>query len=192
MFRRFFIVAALLLVLVFIPAMWIAFAGASSYQQAVAVARNTGILRIGPERFLVETGRAAASFQEIIDMGLLTEFPVNPFTGEPVRELAQHEDLLPGSFSYFTASPDSESEYFFIVGYCPAPHWSEVVWGKLARLFRPLGYYERLNLPDYPQTTEPSLVWIGGDCGTQGEWLSRGIKPVEARDRILNDRPKLH
>jgi len=75
---------------------------------------------------------------------------VNPITGRPAR-IANDTDYL-GNFSYCAEySAGAGDPVGVVITYAPARLWEL-----------------------------PKMIWIGGECGNNQEWLARGLTPAEA------------
>lgn len=103
--------------------------------------------------------------------------PTNPYTGEKCAESNMAGELSAGDFSYLLILSHGQLEDFVVVVYSPRPSLAQRWYSGL---FTSGGYnyFPDLSLPG------PDVVWIGGECGNNYEYLSRGLAPQAAMEEI--------
>lgn len=122
-------------------------------------------------------GVPAASFaaveQKVAQSEAGNSIPTNPYTGVKCTECNFAGGLSPGDFSYLLILSHGQLEDLAIVVYSPRPSLAQRCYSGLL-VSGGSNDYPDLSLPG------PDVVWIGGECGNNYEYLSRGLAPQAA------------
>ena len=129
-------------------------------------------------------------FQLVADKLQLDSSLAVPSTGKPLFLVNSSSIETIGGFSCFLqvlsgeAVPEAYVEDSILVGFYPKPSWTEVAWSWYRKPNLEIWDWESDWNFGWPRNTEPELVWIGGDCGNNQVWLSRGLSYGEVLTQL--------
>lgn len=170
----------LLLLVVVLLGCWL---GWSLYRGRQASAREQAVIACAhelkslTERYLTDYGASAASFDDIVAAYPDTALPANPYTGQPCAELSPGDELEPGNFTYLLLIWHDRIENSAVLVYSAAPVGRQGLYNRL--------FARRKNSTDPDLVAgKMEVVWIGGATDTQYEYLSRGLDPEAAVNKL--------
>ena len=151
-------------------------AGWLQHRKACEVARYCHGIRCGIEHNWIKEGEYRLDRPMLMYDGREWHTAKNPYGGHVIYPVELNEDTGLGRIYFQTVY---DGTHYILVMFAEAPRWPEVAWGFASRWLISDKEMRYRGLPVVSHYGEPVLVWIGGDCGTNEEWLARGITPQE-------------
>jgi hypothetical protein len=129
------------------------------HAQEQAVIANVHALQLAAEKYAVNDPLIGwpLSVEQMLASGCLSAVPINPYTGEPARNIGAGMAATAGDFSYLPLITD------IVPGFPLAIEYEIVGYGRKARIPRPSGYDARPNIAfvDWSKVT----VWVSNSNG---------------------------
>jgi hypothetical protein len=129
------------------------------------------------ERYVTDFGAPAASFSDITAAYPDDALPQNPYTGAACAELNPGDKPQPGGFSYLLLLWQGRIEGSAVLVYSAAPQSKQCFYNRF------FARRKRSCDPDLARGTA-EVVWIGGETKTNFEYLSRGLDPETAVNKL--------
>ena len=187
--------AIIITVVILVPVLCLAVVasiGAWQYNQTIAVSRVLQQINLAAAQYEIDSnGEPPPNIQALLDSGMLTELPVSPIDGRRMHVMQPGSTDFVGGVSYFLAEENNKDGVQWnegiLVCYHTAPSVFEVAWSWLAYPFLDRKSYEYKHHMKWSYSTKPDLVWDGGECGNNQEWVSRGLTPEQVGKRLQED-----